>query len=146
MKRRSFLGFMAAVPLVGVNPVFRKKGSILTEWIDVMFENGWDNATGLGTVQFKKDLCGRIWLKGTAFLEIIQEPDAEPLPPIDPALFTLPIGYRPSEKMMIPCPLSNQLINSPMYIDIDGVVSIPFGGGIAGSLFVSFESISYSAA
>ena len=146
MERRSFLGLMGAVPFVGMGR-FRKFPLVVSDWNDVVFEGTWVNAPGLATVQYKKDQCGFVRLKGTAFLEVVAEPDpnSEPLPPVGPTLFTLPMGFRPVEKMMIPCPMSNQLINLPMYINTDGTVNIDFGGGLSESVLVSLESITFEA-
>lgn len=144
MERRSFLGLMAVTPFAGMSRL-RKVPPIITEWNDVTFEGGWSNTPELSRVQFKKDQCGFVRLKGTAFLEI-DDSGLEPLPDIDSILFTLPVGFRPSETLMVPCPMSNQLINLPMYIGVDGDINIYFGSSPSQDVLVSFESISFEAA
>lgn len=82
------------------------------------FENGWVNyGGGWTTAAFFKDAYGIVHLKG-----LVKNGTA------DTVIFTLPVGYRPSETMHLPT-VSNETANdSTLNIVPDGTVKQRTGG------------------
>lgn len=93
------------------------------------FQNSWVNRTGEAAAAFYKDPFDRVWLKGGIDSGTTNQ-----------AAFTLPLGYRPSEKQHFPAHQIGSVVTDMMIIvNTDGTVvptnGTSFGATLAGMSF-----------
>jgi hypothetical protein len=96
--------------------------------IEVPFSGTWKNTTGGVPLRYRKDPLGRVWVRGDIWNGVSGS-----------AVFTLPVGYRPSAGLEVLGNLQDGAVAGTFAtVNTAGVVTVAYAGGTAGN-YVDFS-------
>lgn len=106
-----------------------------TTGLGTVFAAGWSNLGGTGSVQFRKDPFGRVWVRGF--------PTKSSAPALGEAIFTLPIGYRPPASTYFATWTNGTPNVGEVYVQSTGQVTVY--NPVAGLTGLSLSGINFEA-